>query len=257
MLALDAPRWQELHHAYGSAADVPDLLRALAVEAGDHETAWHHIWSALCHQGDTYPASYAAVPHLIAIAARRDLLARIEYLTFAASVAAAGGPVPADLDADYRGALAAALPMVDRALAAGPDAHEVAWLLWAAVALRGLDGAARALEPFADGGTVMTRCPAETCGVSLCLDHEGDGWAPLAVEDDAGSPPTAIEPPRSLSPSVGWSDVAAPAELARVAEQYGHPAMARKLELLMGTARCPKCQHWFPLWPEVLDPGEL
>src|SRR5258708_11018426 len=31
-------------------------------------TTWFNLWSALCHQGDAYTASYAAVPHLVRMA---------------------------------------------------------------------------------------------------------------------------------------------------------------------------------------------
>ncbi len=34
MLSLDDPRWGDVQHAYGGAADVPDLLRVLASSAG-------------------------------------------------------------------------------------------------------------------------------------------------------------------------------------------------------------------------------
>ena len=71
MLALDDPRWSELDHAYGKAFDIPDLIAALAAKQGasapDAEP-WFSLWSALCHQGDAYAASYAVVPHLVAIA---------------------------------------------------------------------------------------------------------------------------------------------------------------------------------------------
>lgn len=72
MLSLDDPRWRELRHAYGNAADVPDLLRALALSTGPKEgyrdEPWFSLWSSLCHQGDVYTASYIAVPHIVQIA---------------------------------------------------------------------------------------------------------------------------------------------------------------------------------------------
>jgi hypothetical protein len=56
MIDLDDPCWQKLSHAYGSAADIPELLRQLARETGrkpayDSEP-WFTLWSSLCHQGD-------------------------------------------------------------------------------------------------------------------------------------------------------------------------------------------------------------
>lgn len=72
MLDLDDPRWAQLSHAYGSAADIPELLRQLARETEpkpEHEVEpWFTLWSSLCHQGDVFEASYAAVPHIVAIA---------------------------------------------------------------------------------------------------------------------------------------------------------------------------------------------
>jgi len=72
MLTLDDPGWRDLQHAYGDAADIPNMLRALASstepKAGYQDEPWFSLWSSLCHQGDVYNASYAAVPHIVRIA---------------------------------------------------------------------------------------------------------------------------------------------------------------------------------------------
>lgn len=72
MLGLDDPRWTALTHAYGSASDIPELLRQLAEATGPKDSyeaePWYTLWSSLCHQGDVYEASYAAVPHIVNIA---------------------------------------------------------------------------------------------------------------------------------------------------------------------------------------------
>ena len=72
MIELDDPRWPELSHAYGSAADLPELLRQLARATGPkigyQSEPWFTLWSSLCHQGDVYDASYAALPHIVEIA---------------------------------------------------------------------------------------------------------------------------------------------------------------------------------------------
>ena len=63
--------WASLAHAYGSAEDIPALLRNAETDTrGGHipGSPWFSLWSALCHQGDSYAASYAAVPHLIRLA---------------------------------------------------------------------------------------------------------------------------------------------------------------------------------------------
>jgi hypothetical protein len=71
MLDLDDGRWAELSHAYGAASDTPSLVRQLAErpeQLGPNDEPWFALWSSLCHQGDVYTASYAAIPHLVEIA---------------------------------------------------------------------------------------------------------------------------------------------------------------------------------------------
>ena len=68
LLDLDDGGWAQLEHAYGSAADIPALLRQLRSfpPGRDYQSEpYFSLWSALCHQGEVYTASYAAVPHLV------------------------------------------------------------------------------------------------------------------------------------------------------------------------------------------------
>ena len=62
--------WRDLSHAYGSAEDVPGLLRAIA--SGDAETASnavHELFGNIWHQGTVYEATEYAVPFLARMAA--------------------------------------------------------------------------------------------------------------------------------------------------------------------------------------------
>lgn len=88
MLSLEDPRWSELQHAYGSAADVPALLKQLAhlPSSENDKEPWFSIWSALAHQGDVYSASFAAVPHVIEVLASAPLRADFSYFQFPAWV---------------------------------------------------------------------------------------------------------------------------------------------------------------------------
>jgi hypothetical protein len=70
MLPLDSDRWGEIAHAYGGASDIPELLRqleSLPPEKDYQAEPYFSLWSSLCHQGDVYLASYAALPHLVRI----------------------------------------------------------------------------------------------------------------------------------------------------------------------------------------------
>lgn len=62
---LDGVDWASLEHAYGEAADVPDLLRALlSTDSEVREEAVYELFGNIWHQGTVYPASAAAVPFL-------------------------------------------------------------------------------------------------------------------------------------------------------------------------------------------------
>src|SRR5580698_383508 len=111
MLDLDSPGWASLEHAYGSASDIPDLLRQLATLPSSEGNAepWFSIWSALAHQGDVYTASFAAVPHVIRILASYPSAASSHYFGFPAWVEICRQrkalAVPEDLSNDYFAAL--------------------------------------------------------------------------------------------------------------------------------------------------------
>lgn len=68
---LDRVDWPRLEHAYGDAADVPELLRAVHA---DDEDALGELFGSLCHQSRRFSASAAAVPYLtwIMLQPRRD-----------------------------------------------------------------------------------------------------------------------------------------------------------------------------------------
>ena len=89
MLELDDSRWSELTHAYGVASDIPDLLHALAKrpdQQGPNDEPWFTLWSSLCHQGDVYTASYAAIPHVVEIALSQGRPIDFGFLLLPASV---------------------------------------------------------------------------------------------------------------------------------------------------------------------------
>jgi len=107
MLELSSQRWNELSHAYGSATDIPDRLRQLSdlpADDGDAEP-WFALWSALAHQGDVYPASFAAVPHVINALASAPGAASVSYFHFPAWVEICrhknAVEIPADLKTAY------------------------------------------------------------------------------------------------------------------------------------------------------------
>jgi hypothetical protein len=126
MLPLESPAWVTLQHAYGSAADIPARLREIAADpasSSPSEGPWFDLWSALCHQGDVYSASFAAVPHFVQTLADHIDCACFDFFLLPASIEVArhrrGVPVPANLADDYRRSLAH-FPTLAGAAAVGP-----------------------------------------------------------------------------------------------------------------------------------------
>lgn len=66
LVDLDEIPWRDLDHAYGSAENIPGLIRALDTGV---TAAFGDLYASLCHQGSRYSASTAAVPFLATIAA--------------------------------------------------------------------------------------------------------------------------------------------------------------------------------------------
>ncbi|NEA58907.1 PBS lyase [Streptomyces sp. SID13666] len=62
--------WAAMGHAYGSAEEVPELLRGLAsADAGEREAALDAMYGAVHHQGDVYDSTLACIPFLFELVA--------------------------------------------------------------------------------------------------------------------------------------------------------------------------------------------
>lgn len=92
---LDRVQWHALTHAYGSAEDVPELIRALYESDGETaDEAIYELYGNIHHQGTVYSASAPAVPFL-AHAVRHAPNKRAELLMLLAVLA---DHDPADVD---------------------------------------------------------------------------------------------------------------------------------------------------------------
>ena len=145
MLELNSPRWGELTHAYGKASDIPALLenlKAAPPPTGYESEPWFSLWSALCHQTDVYSASYAAIPHIAALAATKPRDERLEYVNFIASVEAyrhrkSAPPLPADLERAYLASIKRADSIISECLELDWDESGYKVLLGALAVVRG------------------------------------------------------------------------------------------------------------------------
>jgi hypothetical protein len=119
------------------------LLRALDAlpESRGEAEPWFTLWSALAHQGDVYPASFAAVPHVVRALAANPLRAGGVYFQFPAWVESCRRrklvDIPEDLRAPYASALRELPALVAAASAREWDSGFVRCALCAVAAAKG------------------------------------------------------------------------------------------------------------------------
>jgi hypothetical protein len=130
---LNGVRWSELSHAYGFAGDLEHHLISLydfPPESRIQAEPWHTLWSSLCHQGDVYSASFAAVPVILDALGTRPRSATISYFQLPVCIelarAAHRFEIPDDLEKPYFAAIARLPALVAEASVATWDADMTA-----------------------------------------------------------------------------------------------------------------------------------
>ncbi|HEU5024901.1 MAG TPA: hypothetical protein VFV01_08260 [Spirillospora sp.] len=118
---LDRIDWSALRHAYGSAGDVPGLLRAIADERDPSTDAVGELDARIYHQGGfVCDAATAALPYLVELVASPGTADRIGLLDLLGRLVHEANAVPG-VDPGWPDAWAAALPRL-LALLDDPDA---------------------------------------------------------------------------------------------------------------------------------------
>ncbi|MGX9885596.1 HEAT repeat domain-containing protein [Streptomyces sp. NPDC002276] len=98
---IDEVDWASLRHAYGSAADVPELLRGLAAEdLAVRAGALDGMYGAVHHQGRVYDSTLACVPFLLALATDEGAAERGELVELLISIGRGHGSAEAVLKAE-------------------------------------------------------------------------------------------------------------------------------------------------------------
>jgi len=84
---LELIPWENLEHAYGSARDVPDLLRNLLNPDPEvRKKTIRTLYANVFHQGTRYPATPYVVPFLIKMCASPEIYKRGDLLEYWASL---------------------------------------------------------------------------------------------------------------------------------------------------------------------------
>ena len=188
VLSLDDPRWLSLDHRNWSEGRrseddpqipfVPDELRRLAANPTDHER-FEDLWPYLASEDTAWPAAYAAVPHLVAIAQGLRPHERGNYLYVVGWIVICSGAygetgrdVPADVADAYRKALSTALELLIEQLATPHKYIDTRYLLAATAALKGHAGLGELLN------NLDTYAECQSCGEPVFDLEAEDGLAP-------------------------------------------------------------------------------
>jgi hypothetical protein len=276
MVPLDSPRWKELRHAYGSAANIPGVIRAIQAgqaplksaslaEMRSAPTPWETAFTALYHQGTIYSATYAALPHLVTIADALPPEKRMETLLWVGAVVGSvgpHGPIPEDLLSDFENAIERVRGWsLEVARAAGSDSEqELPSVVAAFGLLRYRDSrVAEAIEELYDVEVIFEcfRCEAE---VIVHLEEPGpkaflmDNHGRTTKENHPDLPADRSDYPVRLkkgkailssSPDPQWSPEETVNVLAALAEELGDEDLSRRILDLSQRVQCPECgESW-------------
>ncbi|WP_326737688.1 hypothetical protein [Streptomyces sp. NBC_01022] len=235
--------WSRLSHAYGSAEDIPALLDRIASDpASEH---WSDLWSALCHQGSVYSASFAALPWLADVAGTDDREQAVSALTLAGAIMAGAGQShgAGDVRVTYAAEVAALLSLANERLRTAADRSEYAYLLEAVLSFEGVFGWSEELAWGLTNEEYEVSCPGPGCAAAVFIVVGEYGFF-SAVGDYATLPDDQVRT-KPLRPAEPAALTGIGRRLHDVALADGQQEVARTLTHIFGDATCPDCAEDF------------
>ncbi|WP_433455051.1 hypothetical protein ACQPXS_43890 [Streptomyces sp. CA-142005] len=234
--------WSQLHHAYGTAEDIPGLLNSVSPAPGDSN--WTELWSRLCHQGTVYSASHAALPALRDMARQWSPADRQMPLVLAGAIAAStdqpyGEPDP---HVAYAPEMSDLVQLTEEALrdpALADDPGTYVYLLAALLGFEGVEVWGEQLDGLNDDEYEVP-CPA--CSAENFIAFGEYGF--FSTTDSMYMSETAAKriPLQPANPSA----------LEGLAQRLHSRALAddqtdvaHKLTYVFGEARCAECDALF------------
>lgn len=233
----DTTDWSRLSHAYGPATDIPAQLARLAAEP-DAEL-WNDLWSALCHQGSVYSASFAALPWLAAVADGEDREQSVQAALLASAIVT-GENQPhgaGDVRGTYAPQIRTLLMVVTRLLPTSTELSEYAYLLAAVLTL---EGGVDWSEDLAWGLTAeefALNCPR--CDADLFIAMGAYGY--FSTNEDYVTAKEREVAKLPLRPAAPAQLTALGRRLHTTALSDGQYELARLLTYAFGNATCPGC----------------
>lgn len=238
--------WSHLSHAYGSAGDIPALLDRIASES--NVDRWNDLWSALCHQGSVYSASFAALPWLAGVAGSEDRAQAVNALTLAGAIMA-GSAQPhgaGNVRARYAAEVESLLAVVNQHLRAAPDRTEYAYLLEAMLSFEGVVSWSEDLAWGLVNEEYEVSCPG--CQVALFVVIGEPGFFSTSGDYARSEADAKKIPLRPANPAV-MDGIGR--RLHDIALTDGHPEVAHAMTCIFGDATCPDCETGFSVADQV------
>lgn len=266
MLDLNSPRWSELKCACGSASDLLNKIHTLA-DSTDRSDWDGLFYGPLVDQNGVDTATFAAFPHIVAIAEAGRLENRIDTLVFAGVIRVHGrgmGKIPDDLIADFESAMvrvrAWSLSVIRDARQSEMDLEFGLLLQYLLQAFGGLrcpkSGPVRGVERLYEGDYELeSQCP--TCKDWIMADLSGDevnliGGPELrsSVQVDRSNYPQRMEVGHRIlnsSDDPAWEERQTADVLAALASECGDSVLATTILDLETTFPCLHCSNQFTL----------
>ncbi|GAA4921596.1 hypothetical protein LX16_4910 [Stackebrandtia albiflava] len=231
--------WSSLGHAYGSAEDVPARLARL--ESAPTDELWDDLWSALCHQGTVYSASYAALHWLTGIAGAPDRRQAVYALALAGAIlGSVDRPVDAgDVRSRYAGQIEILRATASRYMHDAESDGEYVDLLETLLVCEGAVGWPESLCRGLQTEEYELDCPGCGTWMFVALGRRGTFTTveDYALRDDVDSRPLIPASPDALT-GVGL-------RLYRLAVRDERLRLADMLLRAFGEAHCPECDTRF------------
>ncbi|MFI0355560.1 hypothetical protein [Actinomadura sp. 9N407] len=235
--------WTQLRHAYGRADDVPGMLDRLVPAQAE---VWTELFSAICHQGTVYSASFAALPRLTELARDWEPADRLRPLSVAGSIVAGAHQNHGlgDVRAEYAAEIAELLRLAEETLEA----------VSGEVGESGLLDLLQSILAFEDVPVWSERLRELRSGEFELYCEDCDGFLHIFLDG----------PPFSISVSgVGTEGEVVPVapddleplgrRLYLAAEAAAQSKIMTRLLHLFGNTACPDCGRGFQVAAEVAD----
>jgi hypothetical protein len=209
---------------------------------------WTELWSAICHQGTVYSASFAALPRLTELARDWAPADRLRPLVLSGAIVAGAyqNHGLGDVRAEHAAEIAELLRLAEETLAAvGGEVRESGFLalLQSMLAFEDVPVWSERLRELGSGEFELY---CEDCDGFLHILLDGPPFciSVSGVETEGEVVPVALEDLEPLG-----------RRLYLAAEAAGRPKIMTKLLHLFGSTACPECGRGFQVAAEVAAQG--